>query len=104
MAGAPSPECRFVAVLNKKIETGRLLNALGHTTAGLVSLAPDAADMRFLDYRDADGSSHPAISHHPFIVLSADNSNQLRTLRAACMERGIVCNDFVNSMVVPIPE
>ncbi|EKD43519.1 MAG: hypothetical protein ACD_72C00244G0009, partial [uncultured bacterium] len=26
---------RFVAVLNRKIETGRIMNALGHMTAGL---------------------------------------------------------------------
>ena len=26
---------RFIAVLNKKIEPGRLMNALGHMTAGL---------------------------------------------------------------------
>lgn len=27
---------RFIAVLNKKIETGKLMNALGHMSAGLV--------------------------------------------------------------------
>ena len=26
---------RFIAILNKKIEPGRLMNALGHATAGL---------------------------------------------------------------------
>ena len=26
---------RFVAILNKKIEPGKLMNALGHMTAGL---------------------------------------------------------------------
>jgi malonyl CoA-acyl carrier protein transacylase len=26
---------RFVAILNKKVGTGRLMNALGHLTAGL---------------------------------------------------------------------
>jgi len=26
---------RFIAVLNKKVETGKLMNALGHMSAGL---------------------------------------------------------------------
>jgi hypothetical protein len=26
---------RFIAILNKKVEPGRLMNALGHMTAGL---------------------------------------------------------------------
>ena len=39
---------RFIAVLNEKIEIGRLLNALGHMTAGLVASFPDREELCFL--------------------------------------------------------
>lgn len=43
--------------------------------------------MQFLEYTDANNSSHPAISQFPFIVLAADNANQIRTLRKAAIEK-----------------
>ncbi|HKU18209.1 MAG TPA: DUF2000 domain-containing protein [Candidatus Saccharimonadales bacterium] len=91
---------RFVAVLNKKAELGRLLNALGHMTAGLVGAYSKTNDLCFLEYHDADGGLHPSISHFPFIVLKADNSNQIRTLRAQLIEKGLPCNDFTSTMTV----
>lgn len=95
---------RFVAVLNKKAELGRLFNALGHMTAGLVGKYGDANDFCFLEYRDADGGIHPSISHFPFIVLKADNANQIRTLRSALIEQGLPCNDFTSTMTVGTSE
>ena len=68
---------RFIAVLNKKIETGRAMNALGHMAAGLAGGSGHAEDMNFLQYEDKDGGAHPTISHYPFIVLKADNSNKM---------------------------
>lgn len=38
---------RFVAVLNKKIEIERLMNALGHMAAGLAGGFGDARQMYF---------------------------------------------------------
>ena len=64
---------RFVAVLNKKIEIGKLMNALGHTTAGLSAEVGNVEEMRFINYEDKDGNIHPSQSHFPFIVLAADN-------------------------------
>lgn len=90
---------RFVAVLNKKIETGKLMNALGHMTAGLAGKVCQQ-DMRFLDYRDKDGSSHPGISHFPFIVLVADNSNKIRIARKEALARGIPYADFTSTMTI----
>ncbi|MEY4905884.1 MAG: hypothetical protein RLZZ292_3699 [Bacteroidota bacterium] len=90
---------KFVAVLNKKIEIPRLLNALGHISVGLTSLVEDTKIMEFLKYEDADGGAHPAISKFPFIVLSSDNSNKIRTLRNAAIEQGILYNDFTSSML-----
>lgn len=76
------------------------MNALGHTTAGLISLYPDLATMRFASYFDKDGGEHKNISDNPFIILAADNSNKLRTLREKLLEAGILFTDFTNTMTV----
>jgi hypothetical protein len=90
---------RFVALLNAKIDSGRLFNALGHMAAGLASRF-DASELCFLEYRDASGGSHPAISHFPFIVLKADNSNQIFRLRQIAIERSIQFTDFAGTMSI----
>ncbi len=91
---------RFVAILNKKIEIGKLMNALAHMTAGLVGGYPDPKEMCFIEYPDKDGGMHPNISHFPFIVLKADNSNQIRTVRNEALNRGIAFTDFTSTMTV----
>lgn len=91
---------RFVAVLNKKIETGKLMNALGHMTAGLAGGYEKQEEMCFLQYEDKDGGKHPNISHFPFIVLQADNSNKIRTVRNEAISREIPFTDFTNTMTV----
>lgn len=93
-------EFRFVAVLNKKIETGKLMNALGHMTAGLSGAVGDCNRMHFLEYKDKNGGTHPGISHFPFIVLSANNSNQIRTVRNEVLKGGIPFTDFTSTMTV----
>lgn len=89
---------KFVAVLNKKVPVGRVMNALGHATAGLAAAYPDQAALRFGNYVDKDGGSHPNISDNPFIVLQADNSNQLRTFRNALAEHDLLSTDFTSTM------
>ncbi len=91
---------RFVAILNKKIEVGKLMNALGHMTAGLVGGYGQINEMCFLEYKDKDGGIHPNISHFPYIVLKADNSNQIRTIRSEATKRGITFTDFTSTMTV----
>ena len=91
---------RFVAILNKKIETGKLMNALGHMTSGLAGKVGKSDEMHFLEYKDKEGGVHPGISHFPFIVLSADNSNQIRTVRNEAIQREIPYTDFTNTMTV----
>lgn len=91
---------RFIAILNKKIETGKLMNALGHITAGLAGGSGKAEEMCFLEYKDKNGGIHPNISHFPFIVLGADNSNQIRIVRSEAISRGISFTDFTNTMTV----
>lgn len=90
---------QFVCVINKKIEAGRALNALGHMTAGLIAMHEDHDPMRFQTYIDKDGTEHPSISDNPFIVLRADNGNKIRTLRNALREKGIKFTDFTETMI-----
>jgi hypothetical protein len=89
---------KFVAVLNKKVPVGNLMNALGHMTAGFAVSYSDQASLRFNNYHDADGNDHPHISDNPFIVLQADNSNKIRTLREALTEAGLPFVDFTSTM------
>lgn len=89
---------KFVAVLNKKVPIGNLLNALGHITAGLTASYTNKDAMRFDNYQDADGNVHANISDNPFIILQADNANKLRTLRQALHDAGLPVVDFTSTM------
>lgn len=91
-------EKRFIAILNKKIDTGRALNVLGHISVGLSNLL-DTDDGKYVDYIDMDGNTHPNLSHYPFIVLKADNSNKFITVRKEAISRGIKFTDFTHTMV-----
>jgi len=91
---------RFIAILNKKTETGRLMNALGHISAGLAGGSGKSDEMCFLQYQDKEGGAHPNISHFPFIVLKADNSNKIRKVRNEAIARSIPFADFTSTMTV----
>jgi len=89
---------KLVAVLNKSIEPGKVMNALAHMCIGLGS-AIGQNDLRLTDYLDANGSSHPFISEIPFIILS-ENSNKIRKLRKEALAQNILLNDFTDTMTV----
>lgn len=91
---------KFVAVLNEKIPVGSLMNALGHMAAGLSAIYPNIAEMRFDSYFDQNGGEHKGISDNPFIILAAENSNQIRKLRESLIETKIHFNDFTSTMTV----
>jgi hypothetical protein len=91
---------RFVAILNKKVEVGKLMNALGHMTAGLAGATAPREEMSFVQYEDRDGGAHPNISHFPFIVLKADNSNKIRTVRNEAIARKIPFVGFTDTMTI----
>lgn len=76
------------------------MSALGHMTAGLVGGHGHTEEMCFLRYVDRDGGVHPNISHFPFIVLKADNSNKIRQVRNECLARHIPFSDFTSTMIV----
>lgn len=90
---------KFVAVLNKKVEVGKVMNVLAHMTASLVARATDEEknDMKMVDYQDKDGNSHIA-STNSFVILKADNGNQIRTVRDGAVQKGLPFADFANTM------
>ena len=69
-------------------------------SAGLSASYQNIPEMRFDSYFDKDGGDHRSISDHPFIILSADNSNQIRTLRNELIKLNIHFVDFTNTMTV----
>ena len=89
---------KLVAVLNKSIEPGKIMNALAHMCIGLGS-AIGQEQLRLTNYQDADGGSHPYISEIPFIIL-AENSNKIKKLRQEVIENNILFNDFTDTMTV----
>ncbi len=89
---------RFVAVISKKVEVGRAVNVLGHLSVSLASQLSDG-DAVYTDYHDLDGNVHPNISHYPFIILRADNSNKIRKLRQEALDKSIPFSDFTHTMV-----
>jgi len=89
---------KLVAVLNKSIDAGKVMNALAHMSIGLGSAIGQKA-LRLTNYRDAEGGSHPFISEIPFIILS-ENSNKIRKLRHAALAENILLNDFTDTMTV----
>lgn len=90
---------KFVAVLNKKVEVGRVMNVLAHMTVSLMAdtKAQELEEMGIVDYKDKDGNSHTA-SKNSFVILKADNGNQIRTVRNLAKEKNIPFVDFTNTM------
>lgn len=89
---------KLVAVMNEKIESGIIMNALAHMCIGFGSeIGKDP--LRLTNYIDADGGSHPSISEMPFMILKA-NSNKIRALRQAAIAEGIKFIDFTDTMTI----
>jgi hypothetical protein len=71
-------ENKIVAVMNKSVDPGVVMNALAHACIGLgARLGIDALNLDM--YIDKEGHEYPNISRMPFIILSA-NSNKIRGL------------------------
>lgn len=91
-------ENKLVAVLNKSIPAGNLMNALAHLCIGFGAKIGQEP-LRLANYKDGNGGDHPCISEIPFMVLEA-NSNKIRALRQAAIEQGIEFSDFTDTMTV----
>ena len=89
---------KLVAVLNKKMETGRAMNALAHMALGLGGSVENKEELRLQDYADADGGKHPQISDIPFIVLRG-SSGQIKHLRKTAIENEFQFTDFTDTMI-----
>ncbi|EPC03652.1 hypothetical protein L861_19150 [Litchfieldella anticariensis FP35 = DSM 16096] len=63
----------------------------------MVCYPPDQA--KFVDYVDKDENVHPGISHYPFIVLKAENSNKIRRVREEALSQDIKFTDFAHTMM-----
>ena len=91
-------ENKIIAVLNKNIEPGKLMNALAHMSFGLGNVV-DNEKSQLTNYKDADNGNHNNISEMPFIILRA-NSNKIRKTRNAAIENNIQFVDFTHTMTV----
>ena len=89
---------KLVAVMNEKVEPGKVMNALAHMCIGFGATIGQEP-LRLTNYRDADGGTHPNISEMPFMILKA-NSNKIRQLRAECIAQGIQFTDFTDAMTI----
>lgn len=88
---------KLVAVVNKQIETGVLMNAVAHMCLGF-GAHMGSADLHLTDYKNADGFVYPNISKMPFIILREKNSNKIGNLLMKAKEAGIQYSVFTNTM------
>lgn len=88
---------KLVAVVNKQIETGVLMNALAHMCLGF-GAHMGADQFHLMDYKTADGVIYPNISKMPFIILREKNSNKMSALLAKAKEQGLHYSVFTNTM------
>jgi hypothetical protein len=89
---------KLVAVMNEKIDPGIIMNALAHMCIGFGSEI-GKEPLRLTNYMDAEGGSHPSISEMPFMILK-ENSNKIRGLRLASLEKEIQFVDFTSTMTI----
>lgn len=89
---------RLVAVMNKSIDPGKAMNALGHIAVGLGAKL-NAEALQLVDYEDADGNIYANISKMPFVILQA-NSNKIRNLREQARAHQIQQVTFTDAMTI----
>jgi hypothetical protein len=90
---------KFVALVNKKLEPGIALNALGHAALGLGTTLVNShlSDLQLLDYKDSDGTYHRNISALSLVVLKGTSGN-IRALRNEAIACGLAHVDFTTTM------
>lgn len=88
---------KLVAVVNKQIDTGVVMNAVAHMCLGF-GAHMGADDLHLMDYTNAEGSVYPNISKMPFIILREKNSNKLAAMLEKAKEMGIYYSVFTNTM------
>lgn len=91
-------ENKLAAVMNEKVESGIIMNALAHLCIGFGAHL-GKQPLHLTNYKDADGNNHSNISEMPFIILKT-NSNKIKTLRKDAFEAGIEFIDFTDTMTI----
>lgn len=89
-------ENKLVAILNKDVEPGVVLNALAHMTVGL-GAEVGKSTLRLDNYQDATGNVYPNISQIPFIILRGKSGEIRKTIEKA-KEQKILHGVFLNTM------
>lgn len=91
---------QMVVILNKQVETGRLINAANHAVAGLIGTSPNPGQFNFLEYRDKTGELDAIIMHHPAIILQAGNSRELLKAYRKAAQLNLPTNVFIETMTL----
>ena len=90
---------KIVVLVNKNLEAGKAMNAIGHSCAGLVSAAQETLreKMSFINFVDKDNVIHQSISGLSMIILRGTN-NELKKARRKFVENNILFTDFTATM------
>ena len=91
-------ENRLVAVMNKAVEPGKVMNALAHMCIGFGSEL-GKENLELMDYVDSSENIYPNISKMPFIVLRA-NSSKINWLRKEAINNNIKYSVFTETMTI----
>ena len=89
---------KFVCVVNKKAETGAVINAAVKMAAGLG--ATFGGNLKTSKFKDANDAEHGNVPSVPVVVLKADNANKVRQVRQKAEEEKIAYSDFNASMAI----
>lgn len=89
-------ENKLVAILNKDVEPGVVMNALAHMSIGLGGDIGKEL-LRLDTYQDAHGNAFPNISQIPFIILRG-KSNEIRKTIVSAREHKLEHTIFLNTM------
>jgi len=87
---------KIVAVMNKSVEHGVVMNALAHISIGLGAHIGQA-DMKLDTYVDKSGIEYPNISRMPFIITRA-NSNKIRATIEWASDNDVKFGAFLETM------
>ncbi len=88
---------KLVAIVNKQIETGIVMNAVAHMCLGF-GAHMGSTDLHLMDFKNAEGFVYPNISKMPFIILREKNSNKIANLLMKAKEAGLQYSAFTNTM------
>ena len=89
---------KLVAVMNKSVEPGVIMNALAHSCIAFGAKI-GTEPLQLVDYVDQEGNIHPDISKMPFIILR-ENSNKIRGLYQQAVALNIPHAVFTDTMTV----